>query len=419
MNYSYLFSKTNRNHFASVFLLSVGATVLPSHAQTSGSNGSHDPSRMIESEGRVYIYSTGGGGKSSADGLVWENEPTPPWNTSLLANNQRIWAPDGIFLNNQYYLYGAMWSDAKASVIILMTSPTLNPKSPNYKWTDQGIVIPGPAGVTHSVIDGAPILDNDGKFWIVWGGGYPFPNDANSIWLTPLDPKTGLALTTDAGYKPPNNPGYPLEQGHKEGPYIHYHSGYYYLWWQTGSCCSGTSSSYTMHVARSASIKGPYTGDRTFYASNSTLNIHGPGHMGIYSCGGVEVFTYHYYPSGGSVIGVNSLTWGSDGWPIAGTQVKTGLKLPCSTSEISNQPKVAIQDGLQVQKMAHGFNLFVPTTVTGVTAEVLDIQGKQIGVLNTRAGWNAIPGGMLVSGINVIRIASGEGFSIVRIVNNP
>src|SRR5215471_9404906 len=141
--------------------LLLGSIALPVAAATSGDNGSHDPSRMLESEGRVYIYSTGRGAKSSADGLVWRSEPAPPWNSSLLLNNQGIWAPDGIYLNGRYYLYGSMWSDAKASVIVLTTSPTLNPLSPNYRWTDQGAVVSGPAGVTHSCIDPAPLLDAD------------------------------------------------------------------------------------------------------------------------------------------------------------------------------------------------------------------------------------------------------------------
>ena len=44
---------------------------------------------------------------------------------------------------------------------------------------------------------------------------------ADSIFLTRLDNATGLALTSDPGYKPPASPGYALEKGHKEGPYIH------------------------------------------------------------------------------------------------------------------------------------------------------------------------------------------------------
>ena len=208
-------------------LLILGACLFSTAATaaTSGANGTHDPSRMLESEGRVYVYSTGGGAKSSADGLVWKAEPSPPWDLSL-SNNQGLWAPDGIFLNGQFYLYGAMWSAAKASAVTLMTSPTLDPTSPNYKWTDRGVAISGPVGVTHSVIDAAPALDASGKLWLVWGGGYPFPTNVDSIFVTRLDNQTGLPLTSDPGWNPPDAPGYPIAQGHKEGPYIHYHGGF-------------------------------------------------------------------------------------------------------------------------------------------------------------------------------------------------
>src|SRR5665213_4543702 len=92
-------------------LMAVGA---PANAQTSGANGTHDPSRMIESEGRFYVYSTGGGSKSSADGLVWSQGPQilpagiPSTTTSVVSNNEGVWAPDLIYLNGQYYLYYAI-----------------------------------------------------------------------------------------------------------------------------------------------------------------------------------------------------------------------------------------------------------------------------------------------------------------------
>lgn len=299
-------------------------------AATSGANGSHDPSRMIESDGKVYIYSTGGGAKSSTDGLVWKDEPAPTWNRGLLPNNQGIWAPDGLFLNGKYLLYGAMWASDKSSALVLLTSPTLDPTSARYAWTDRGVAVAGPVGVTHSCIDPAPVLDEHGDLWVVWGGGYPFSTTADSIFVTRMDNDTGLPLTSDPGYKPPASPGYAIEQGHKEGPYLHYHSGYYYLFYQTGSCCTGTSSSYTIHVARSQTINGGYSGDRVFYAS--TGNVHGPGHIGIYSACGYDRFTYHYYPSANSVIGENELEWGNDGWPKVGAESTTPMKLCGSNS---------------------------------------------------------------------------------------
>jgi hypothetical protein len=61
--------------FGLAALLGAFSIAAPARAQTSGANQTHDPSRMIESEGRFYVYSTGGGSKSSPDGLVWTEGP--------------------------------------------------------------------------------------------------------------------------------------------------------------------------------------------------------------------------------------------------------------------------------------------------------------------------------------------------------
>lgn len=318
-------------------LLGVGSIVVPARAQTSGANQTHDPSRMIESEGKFYVYSTGGGSKSSGDGLVWTNGPAPlpngfpSWVGVLFSTNQGVWAPDVIFLNGQYYLYYSVAGlpSTSACAIGLLTSPTLNPGSPNYKWTDRGMVVNNPANTTaiqYATIDPAPLQDADGNLWVVWGSGYGKDITVSQLWATRMDNTTGLPLTTDPAYQPPLSPGHPLETGRKEGSYMHYHAGYYYLFYNEGSCCDGTASTYTIWVGRSLNLTGPFSGDRVFYTSIG--DIHGPGHMGIYSACGVERFTYHYYPTATSVLGENELSWGSDGWPVAGLPSTTPLT-PC------------------------------------------------------------------------------------------
>jgi hypothetical protein len=312
-------------------LLGAASIAGPAQAETSGQNQTHDPSRMMESGSKLYVYSTGGGSKWSPDGLVWTDGPGifpngfPQWLTTLLPSNEGVWAPDVIYLNNQYYLYYAVASgQQKTCAIGLLTSPTLDTSSPDFKWTDRGLVVSNDNVVTYAAIDPGPVLDANGDLWLVWGGGYANSSSADSIWVTRLDNVTGLPSPSD-----PAKPGHPLEQGHKEGSYIHYHDGYYYLFWQTGGCCSGTASTYTINVARSQSITGPYGGDRVFYASNG--DVHGPGHIGIYNACGVDRFTYHYYPNNTSVLGENELTWGPDGWPVAGASSTTPIH-PCATT---------------------------------------------------------------------------------------
>jgi beta-xylosidase len=302
----------------------------------------------------------------------------------------------------------------------------LDPSASNYKVTDQGMVVDnGPVATTpFGAIDPAPFFDASGNLWVEWGGGFTSGSSSLSLWATRLDNKTGLPDTTDPGWKPPAHPGWPTgEEGAKEGSYMQYHNGYYYLFWNTGGCCSGISSTYTIHVARSASLTSPTftASDRIFYGPgpHTTGGINGPGHMGIYNCGDVWRFTYHYYPTGGSILGDNILTWGSDGWPVAGAQATTPLKLPCTTTEIGPaQGNALAENEFQVRKTSTGYELWVPQTGASAIAQVLDLRGKTIGTESVAAGWSPIPAKMLVPGVNAIRLTSGNLTTTGLIFNN-
>jgi beta-xylosidase len=305
-----------------------------SAAVLTGSIGSHDPSRITLCNGKYYVYSTGGGMISSTDRINWTSGTSPFPNgvptsvKNLIPSNQGIWAPDVIFRNNKYYLYYAVSAtDGTKSAIGLITSPTLDPSVSGYGWTDVGVVISDNDKVDlRTSIDPCPTVDASGNVWLSYGSGYA--NGATwsdpTIFVVQLNATTGLLLN-------PSNPTlYPLEDGHIEASYVYYHGGYYFVFWNSGGCCSGSSSTYTIHMARSSSITGPYVnkagtagGAETFLASHGS--VHGPGQIGILTLQGSDVFTYHYYPdSGGALLGMQSLIWGSDGWPVASTDFANG-----------------------------------------------------------------------------------------------
>jgi|HubBroStandDraft_2_1064218.scaffolds.fasta_scaffold228322_1 beta-xylosidase len=103
------FKKIRARSFLAALL---GVALLPARAraQTTGANQTHDPSRMIESDGRFYFCSTGGSCASSADGLAWTTTglhiAIPSWSTTYMSGgNQGVWAPDIVFYDNQYYIY--------------------------------------------------------------------------------------------------------------------------------------------------------------------------------------------------------------------------------------------------------------------------------------------------------------------------
>jgi arabinan endo-1,5-alpha-L-arabinosidase len=251
-----------------------------------GSLGIHDPSTIIKSNGRYYTFGTGPGilSKSSADGVVWKDGPaifsTPPaWVIGAAPGfNGDFWAPDIAVINGKYCLYYSVssWS-SQQSGIGLVTNPTLDPTDPNYLWTDQGIVIQSFNGSSYNTIDPCVTFDANGNPWLAFGSYW------NGIYLVQLDPVTGKRIT-------PSSTLYHLAYNSSiEANCLFRRGGYYYLFVNWGSCCSGVNSTYNVRVGRSTSITGPYL-DRNgvdLRSSGGTLFLEatgkyaGPGHVGI------------------------------------------------------------------------------------------------------------------------------------------
>jgi beta-xylosidase len=298
--------------------------VAPSAANLTVPNtlGTHDPSRIISDNGAYFFYSTGRHipGWYTTDGKTWRQTPAVLPNgipasvhDAVPANDGHdVWAPDVIY-NPNTRLFGvyysvAAWGVTTQSAVGLVTSPTLNPNAADYRWTDRGVVLAQkPGALQFSAIDPAPFFDAAGNMWLSFGSGYSSNNRTHAINIIALDKNTGLRGTDQTVYT--------QESCSCEASYVQYHSGYYYLFWNTGGCCNGASSTYVIHVARSTKVTGPYTERSTkFYAT--TGSIHGPGQIGVLSEGGKDYYSYHYYPDiGGSVLGFGTITWGSDGWP--------------------------------------------------------------------------------------------------------
>lgn len=308
-----------------LFSLLVAASA--SAVTLTGSIHSHDPSRMISCNGKYYVCSTGGRMKVSTDRLAWSDgtspfpKGVPPLLKAVFPMNKGIWAPDIIFCNNKYYLYYSVAAaDGKKCAIGLLTSPTLDPAASGYAWTDAGVVIATDDKVEKkSAIDPAPFFDKAGNLWLSWGSGYGNGAtwDDPTIIISPLDKATGLHSTGP-------RKDYPVAFGHIEAPYVHFHDGYYYAFWNDGGCCDGVKSTYRILMARSRAATGPWVNKggktgahETFFASHD--DVHGPGHMGILSEGSADWFTYHYYGADGKpVMGEQQMVWGTDGWPTTG-----------------------------------------------------------------------------------------------------
>jgi arabinan endo-1,5-alpha-L-arabinosidase len=286
----------------------------------------HDPSTVTYCEGKYYTYGTGGGGLISDDGWTWHPGATRPGGGV---------APDVIRIGDRYLMSyargGGGLGGGHASGVHTMWSKTLDPKSPNFGFTDDTIVASSDGVEDNDAIDPAFLLDpTTNRLWLSYGTYYGF------IRLVELDPKTGKRV---AGNQAVN---IAIDM---EATAMMYRDGWYYLLGTHGTCCDGANSTYNIRVARSRKVTGPYVdnmgidalkgGGKLFVAASG--RFVGPGHFGLLDLGdGVQKFSCHYEAdldrSGRSVLDIRPMMW-QDGWPVAGDNFQAG------TYEIESERK--------------------------------------------------------------------------------
>ncbi|RYX86702.1 hypothetical protein EON83_00555 [bacterium] len=293
----------------------------------------HDPSRVVKCGDAYYVFYTGNNilSRTSSDLTTWNRgtpvfEKMPDWVREYVPNvkGNNIWAPDLIFFNNKYWLfYSVSTFGSRVSAIGVATTPTLDPKSPDYKWTDNGLVIASKQSSNWNAIDPAPLTDERGDLWLTFGSF-----QRSGIQLVKLDSQTGKAVGEPKTLAARQGVG-------PEAPYIHFHDGWYYIFENEGFCCRGMNSTYAAMVGRSKTITGPYldktgrdlaTGGGTPFLGTEGEQI-GPGHIGVLSEGNLDRFTYHYYNSlanGVPTLGMQTLVWEKDGWPRVAKDLKPG-----------------------------------------------------------------------------------------------
>lgn len=294
----------------------------------------HDPT-MVKEGGYYYAIITGDAGrantflpiKRSRDLVHWEElgpvfTSLPAWVIEQLGTTPAdAWAPDLARVDGKWLLYYAVSRfGTQNSVIGLATTATLDPASPDYGWTDQGMVLRSTSGVEdYNAIDPEYVSDGEGGAWLAFGSFW------GGIKMRRLDPRTGLLSTTDttvyslASRVAPNA---------EEGPAIVRRGGYYYLFLSFDFCCRGVESDYRMVVGRSTSITGPYLDRDGVPLSNGGgtevlrgyNEFVGTGGGDVYSAGRASYLVNHYYDAtdGGTPrLNVRPIDW-SPGWPVVG-----------------------------------------------------------------------------------------------------
>ncbi len=278
----------------------------------------HDPSTIMKCDGKYYTFGTGGGGLISEDGWSWLPGAVRPGGGA---------APDAIKIGDRYLIAysatGGGLGGGHAGKVLTMWNKTLDPSSPDFKFTE-------PIEVAHSLddedcdaIDAGLLLDpTTGRLWLSYGTYFGF------IRLVELDPATGARVEGNE----------PVDIAIDcEATDLMYRDGWYYLLGTHGTCCDGPNSTYNIIVGRSRNVTGPYIdnigrdmlqggGKMLLSAGNRKT---GPGHFGRYiEDDGVEKMSFHYeadFDRGGrSVLAVLPLLW-ENGWPVAGEPVKEGV----------------------------------------------------------------------------------------------
>ncbi len=308
----------------------------------------HDPSTVTLSDGKYYTFGTFGGGLISDDGWTWRSGGVRPGGGA---------APDVLRIGDRYLVvYGATGGGLGGGHngrILTMWNKTLDPKSPDFKYSE-AIVVASSDGIEDcDAIDPALLLDpNDGRLWLSYGTYFGF------IRLAELDPKTGKRVEGNQAVNIAID---------CEASYLMYRDGWYYLLGTHGTCCSGPNSTYNIRVGRSRKVTGPYVdnmgmdmlkgGGKLVVAASG--HFIGPGHFGLMDLGdGVQKFSCHYEAdldrSGRSVLDIRPLLW-KDGWPVAGDNFKFG------TYVIQSERKgYALELAVDTVPMPHASRRFGP-----------------------------------------------------------
>lgn len=284
----------------------------------------HDPSTIAECDGKYYTFGTGGGGLISEDGWTWHDGAVRPGGGA---------APDVMKIGDRYLvIYGATGGGLGGGHngrILTMWNKTLDPKSPDFKYTEPVEVASSDGMEDNDAIDPSLLLDpTTGRLWVSYGTYF------GTIRLIELNPKTGERV-----------------KGNKERDIaidceatdLLYRNGWYYLLGTHGTCCDGVNSTYNIVVGRSRKVTGPYIDNvgRDMFHGGGRMVIAagdrrvGPGHFGrTVIDDGIEVMSCHFeadFEQGGrSVLGIVPLVWEND-WPVAGERIKGG------TFEIESQ----------------------------------------------------------------------------------
>ena len=300
-----------------IFSLAAFALISVSALAQEGQPWIHDPSTIMECDGKYYTFGTGGGGLISEDGWNWYGGAVRPGGGA---------APDAMKIGDRYLIAysatGGGLGGGHAGRVLTMWNKTLDPNSPDFAYTEAIEVAASEMDEDCDAIDAGLFMDpQTGRLWCTYGTYFGF------IRIVELDPKTGARVEGNEAVNVAID---------CEATTVIYRNGWYYLLGTHGTCCDGVNSTYNIVVGRSRSVTGPYLDNmgRDMVAGGGKMVIDGDdrqfgaGHFGRYiEDEGVEKMSFHWEAdldrSARSVLAIRPIVWVND-WPVAGDLFKAG-----------------------------------------------------------------------------------------------
>lgn len=301
-------------------------------------DGLHDPV-LIREGGTYHVFGSGGwqgrpgpSWRISTDLHAWVDngspfDAIPAWAQTAIPKATSMWAPDISFVDGLFRLYYSVSTGGSMrSVTGFATARTLDRRSPDYGWTDHGLVIESFTGGDYNVIDSNFVVDAQGNHWLEFGSYW------SGLKLIALDKRTGKpasgAKLHSLAYRPaPTGGDNPVEGG-----FVFRRGEWYYLFASYDYCCRGAASNYYVAVGRSRSVIGPYVGrdGKAMMDGYGTAviierpwgstNWRGPGHCGLYHDRDRDLIVYHAYDVANHArptLRLAELRWDAEGWPTA------------------------------------------------------------------------------------------------------
>ena len=300
-----------------LFTLAASALISVSALAQEGQPWIHDPSTIMECDGKYYTFGTGGGGLISEDGWNWFSGAVRPGGGA---------APDAIKIGDRYLVAysatGGGLGGGHAGRVLTMWNKTLDPNSPDFEYTEAIEVAASINDEDCDAIDAGLFMDpQTGRLYCTYGTYFGF------IRMVELDPKTGAKVEGTV------DPNIAIDC---EATTMIYRNGWYYLLGTHGTCCDGVNSTYNIVVGRARSVYGPFLDNmgRDMVAGGGKMVVDGEdrqfgaGHFGRYiEDEGVEKMSFHWEAdldrSARSVLAIRPIVWVND-WPVAGPAFKAG-----------------------------------------------------------------------------------------------